>query len=66
MDITISSKSYHLGTSGIDSQLKTRKSTTVTFAVQSNILGNNGDISPKKTQILWWGWGQHFWGIWPH
>ena len=33
MDITISSKSYHLGTSGIDSQLKTRKSTTVTFAV---------------------------------
>ena len=33
MDITISSKSYHLGTSGIDTQLKNRKSTTVTFAV---------------------------------
>ena len=33
MDITISSKSYHLGTSGIDTQLKNRKSTTVTFVV---------------------------------
>ena len=31
---------------------------------QSNILGNNGDKSPKKPQISKWGRGQHFWGIW--
>ena len=31
---------------------------------ESNILGNNGDKSPEKSQILGWGWGQHFWGIW--
>ena len=31
---------------------------------QSNILGNNGDKSPIKPQILKWGRGQHFWGIW--
>ena len=33
MDITTSSKSYHLGTAGTDTQLKTRKITTEAFAV---------------------------------
>ena len=29
---------------------------------QSNILGNNGDKSPQKTQISKWARGQHFLG----
>ena len=33
MDMTTSSKSYHLGTAGTDTQLKTRKITTKAFAV---------------------------------
>ena len=32
--MTTSSKSYHLGTAGTDTQLKTRKITTKAFAVQ--------------------------------
>ena len=49
MDITIISKSYHLGTSGIDTQLKIRKITTVTFAVYGAGLDGN---APYQAQEL--------------
>ena len=38
MDMTTSSKSYHLGTAGTDTQLKTRNITTKAFAVHVKAL----------------------------